>query len=406
MAPLAGNRSGSSSPERAMHFSKSNILRVDFERLDHLLNLAGEMVLQKTKLNRAVQLAEEKAGGEEWFELLAEAAQEVEKTTGELQETIMRVRMLPVRQLFQRFPRMVRDLAHRKGKEIDVTFEGEGTEIDKTVIDALSDPFMHLIRNAVDHGIELPDARRAKGKRPVGSIHLAARQEANHIVISVRDDGAGMDIGRILAKARDRGLIGADQALSEEEITALIFQPGFSTAETVTETSGRGVGLDVVRKVIADFNGLIEARTAAGEGSEFILKMPLTLAIIPALLVEVAGVIYAIPRSAVLESVKCEPGDVHAVDGSEVTSLRGSILTVKHLSRLLGMPDRDEQDGYLVIVGYAEKRVALKVDRLKGQQDVVIKSLGSYVGDTLGIAGATVLGDGRVVLIIDAARLV
>ncbi len=408
----AAKRSGSGAPADGgqavclgQGAAKTSVLRVDFERLDHLLNLTGELVIHKTKLNQIVKTIEDLVGAEEFFGELPGLAQAIEKTTGELQEAIMRVRMLPIRQVFQRFPRMVRDLAKQKGKDVELTVSGEDTEIDKTVIDALGDPLLHLIRNSIDHGIELPEVRRAAGKERTGNVHLSARQESSHIVIIVRDDGAGMKADRIRKKAVEKGLIAADQPLSSEEVYGLVFVPGFSTAEQVSETSGRGVGLDVVKNVISDFNGIIEVKSEAGLGTEFILKMPLTLAIIPALLVEVSGGLYAVPLSAVLESIKIPAVELHRVDGKEVVQLRGSVVPVKRLSQILDLPAEEQDHYYMVVLGRAEKRVGLIVDRLRGQQEIVIKALDEYLGDTFGVSGATILGDGSVVLIVDTAKI-
>jgi two-component system chemotaxis sensor kinase CheA len=398
-----GMRSG---PAPAPGATRSNVLRVDFERLDHLLNLTGELVIHKTKLNLLARQVEELAGADELFAELPRAAQLIEKTTAELQEAIMRVRMLPIRHVFQRFTRMVRDLAKQKGKEVTLSFSGEDTEIDKTVIDALGEPLIHLIRNSIDHGIELPGERLQKGKGPAGRIHLSAKQESSHIVISVEDDGGGMNAERIRSKAIEKGLITPDQVLAEDDVYGLVFQPGFSTVDQVTETSGRGVGLDVVRKVIGDFNGIIDVMSRPGLGTEFILKMPLTLAIIPALLVEVSRELYAVPLTAVLESVKVKAAEIHRVDGNEVVQLRGSVLRVKRLSRVLGLQDRDQPHYYMVVLGRAEKKTGLLVDRLRGQQEVVIKALDEYLGDVASFAGATILGDGGVVLIVDTARII
>ncbi len=392
-------------PEAAA-VGQTNTLRVDFERLDHLLNLTGELVIHKTKLNQIVKNLEDFVGAEEFFGELPGVAQQIDKTTAELQEAIMRVRMLPIKHVFQRFPRMVRDMAKQKGKEVELAFFGEETEIDKTVIDALGEPLIHLIRNSIDHGIEPPDERVRAGKPRAGSIHLSARQESSHIVISVNDDGAGMNAERIRQKAVEKGLISPEQQLTEQDTYNLIFLPGFSTVENVTETSGRGVGLDVVKKVISDFNGIIEVNSRAGLGTEFVLKMPLTLAIIPALLVETSGELYAIPLSAVIESVKIDPSEIHRVDGKEVVQLRGSVLHIKRLDNILGIPHKEQRRNYMVVLGRAEKRVGLIVDSLRGQQEVVIKALDDYLGETFGISGATILGDGRVVLIIDTARIV
>lgn len=402
-APQVDERASSSAVTGPV---KTNILRVDFERLDHLLNLAGELVIHKTKLNRIAKNVEEFVGGEEFFGDLPGVAQMIEKTTAELQDAIMRVRMLPIRNVFQRFPRMVRDLAKQKGKEVQLAFFGEDTEIDKTVIDALGDPILHLIRNSIDHGIEPPEIRLKADKQRAGNVHLSAKQESNHIVISVKDDGAGMDSDRIRKKAVEKGIISADQQLSEEDIYGLVFLPGFSTVEKVSETSGRGVGLDVVKKVIANFNGIIEVKSGPGLGTEFILKMPLTLAIIPALLVEASGGLFAIPLSAVLESVKVPAMELHRVDGKEVVQLRASVMPIKRLSQVLGLPRNEASWHYLVVLGRAEKRVGLIVDRLMGQQEVVIKALDDYLGDTFGVSGATILGDGQVVLIVDTAKII
>lgn len=385
--------------------ARTNVLRVDFERLDHLLNLTGELVIHKTKLNQLAKQVEELAGANELFAEFPRAAQMIEKTTAELQEAIMRVRMLPIRQVFLRFTRMVRDLAKQKGKEIELSFSGEDTEIDKTVIDALGEPLIHLIRNSIDHGIETPEERVTAGKDRMGRIHLSAKQESSYIVISIRDDGAGMNAKRIRLKAIEKGLIAQDHTLTDDEAYDLVFQPGFSTAEQVSETSGRGVGLDVVKKVIAEFNGIIEAKSAPGRGTEFILKMPLTLAIIPALLVEASGELYAVPLMAVLESVKIRTADIHQVDGQEVVQMRGSVIPIKRLSRVLGLPPTDRKFYYMVVLGRAEKKIGVLVDRLRGQQEVVIKALDDYFGDTSGMAGATILGDGSVVLIVDTAKI-
>jgi two-component system chemotaxis sensor kinase CheA len=402
-APKNESQAYSSAPAGPL---KTNILRVDFERLDHLLNLAGELVIHKTKLNQIAKNVEELVGGEEFFGDLPGVAQVIEKTTAELQDAIMRVRMLPVRHVFQRFPRMVRDLAKQKGKEVELTVSGEDTEIDKTVIDALGDPLLHLIRNSIDHGIEAPETRLHAHKQRAGKIHLSAKQESSYIVISVRDDGAGMNAERIRMKAIERGIVSANQQLSEEDIYGLVFLPGFSTVEKVSETSGRGVGLDVVKKVIANFNGIIEVKSEPGVGTEFILKMPLTLAIIPALLVEASGEQFAIPLSAVLESIKISAMELHRVDGKEVVQLRGSVLQIRRLSQVLGLPSHEGTWYYLVVLGRAEKRMGLIVDRLRGQQEVVIKTLDDYLGDTFGVSGATILGDGQVVLIVDTAKII
>ncbi|HAK60794.1 MAG TPA: chemotaxis protein CheA [Nitrospiraceae bacterium] len=409
-ARTRGRRNGSpegnaGDSQSAAPLVKSNILRVDFERLDHLLNLTGELVIHKTKLHQIAKQVEDLVGGEEFFGELPAVAQMIEKTSADLQEAIMRVRMLPIRQVFQRFPRMVRDLAKQKHKEVTLTFAGEETEIDKTVIDALGEPLLHLIRNSIDHGIEEPDVRAKNKKSRSGSIHLSAKQESNHIVITVKDDGGGMNESHIREKAIKKGVISRGQHLTQEDVFSLVFTPGFSTAAAVSETSGRGVGLDVVKKVVSDFNGIIEVTSDPGQGTEFILKMPLTLAIIPVLLVDVSGRSFAVPLSAVLESVKIHTSDIHKADGKEVVQIRDTLLPVKRLHETLGLPGNDQEINYMVVIGRAEKRMGILVGRLLGQQEIVIKALDDYLGDTVGISGATILGDGQVVLIVDTARI-
>jgi two-component system chemotaxis sensor kinase CheA len=301
----------------------------------------------------------------------------------------------------------VRDLARQQGKEIELILEGEGTRVDKAIIDEIGEPLVHLIRNSVDHGIEHPQVRVGRGKTPTGTILLSAAQESNHVVITIMDDGAGIDANRVREKAVARGLLRVDETLSDREAVQLIFSQGFSTAEAVTEVSGRGVGLDVVLKSIERLNGLVEVETVPEVGTKFIIQLPLTLAIISALLVEVGRRAYAIPLASVVESIKFDLRQVHRIHGRDALRIRDRIVPVLRLASHFGLPPApSDERQYAVILGRGEKRVALVVDRLQGQQEVVIKALDPAVsGGTATVAGATIMGDGRVVLILDVAAL-
>jgi two-component system chemotaxis sensor kinase CheA len=388
--------------------AKSSVVRVEFAQLDHLLNLVGELIIHRTKLQEmARHLAEETSQRVAARELLA-AVHQVAGVSQQLQETVMDVRMLPIRHVFERFPRLVRDLARETGKEIELILEGESTRIDKAIIDEIGEPLVHLVRNSVDHGIEPPAERVANGKTPTGTILLSATQESNHVVITIMDDGAGIDAAHVRSKAVERGLIKADEGLSDRDVVQLIFSQGFSTRESITEVSGRGVGLDVVLKSIERLNGLVEVETVPGVGTKFIIQLPLTLAIISALLVEVSGRTYAIPLGSVVESLKLRAGEVHTISGRETLRIRDRIVPLLRLARVFGLPEDEGPDAreYAVIIGRGDKRVGVVVNRLRGQQEVVIKALDPAVsGESVGMAGATIMGDGRVVLILDVASL-
>jgi two-component system chemotaxis sensor kinase CheA len=385
---------------------RSSTVRVDFAQLDELLNLVGELIIHRTKLQQlGRQLGEElesRASGRE----LIEAIQQVAGVSGQLQETVMDVRMLPIGHVFDRFPRMVRDLARAQGKEIEFIVEGEGTRVDKAIIDEIGEPLVHLVRNSIDHGIELPERRLASGKTRTGTILLSASQESNHVVITLMDDGTGIDVARVRRKALGVGLLRSDQNLSDREVVQLIFHHGFSTSATITEVSGRGVGLDVVLKSIERLNGLVEVETLPGVGSKFIIQLPLTLAIISVLLVESGTEVYAIPLASVIESLKVQPSDVHQINGRDTIRLRDRIVPLAHLRELFALDGTRGASQYAVILGRGEKRMGLVVDRLRGQQEVVIKGLDAVIsGAAFGLAGATIMGDGRVVLILDVATL-
>jgi two-component system chemotaxis sensor kinase CheA len=385
--------------------ARSNMVRVDFAQLDHLLNLVGELVIFRTKLHELGREIGEQLRGQDVGRELLDAVHQVAAVTTLLQETVMDIRMLPIRQVFERFPRMIRDLARDQGKEIELILEGEATRVDKAIIDEIGEPLVHLIRNSLDHGIEVPQVRIARGKTPTGTILLSAAQESNHIVITIMDDGAGIDTDRVRRKALERGLIRGDEALNDREAVQLIFSKGFSTADSVTDVSGRGVGLDVVLKSIERLNGLVEVETVPLVGTKFIIQLPLTLAIIAALLIEASGRTYALPLSAVVESIRFDPRQVHKINGRDAMRIRDSIVPLQRLSELFRLPEGPVVDHqYVVVLGRGEKRTAIVVDNLKGQQEVVIKALDA-AGSGFAVAGATIMGDGRVVLILDVAAL-
>ena len=393
--------------ENAFVSTRSNMVRVDFGQLDHLLNLVGELIIYRTKLHDLGRELAERLGDRTHGGDLLEAVHQVAAVSTQLQETVMDIRMLPIRHVFERFPRLVRDLARQQGKEIELILEGETTRIDKAIIDEIGEPLVHMIRNAVDHGIEAPDQRVARGKTPTGTILLSATQESNHVLITIMDDGSGIDASLVREKALARGLLRGDEQLSERELVQLVFAQGFSTSDTVSEISGRGVGLDVVLKSIERLNGLVEVETVPGVGTKFIIQLPLTLAIISALLVEVAGRTYAIPLGSVVESLKLRPHELHRIGGREALRIRERIVPVVRLAELFALADGAASPRqYVVILGRGDKRVGLIVDHLKGQQQVVIKALDPSVsGAGLGLAGATIMGDGRVVLILDVTSL-
>jgi two-component system chemotaxis sensor kinase CheA len=384
--------------------ARSSMVRVDFAKLDHLLNLVGELIVHRTKLNelaRQVADAAPAAGPE-----LLEAVRQVAGISTQLQESIMDVRMLPIRHVFERFPRLVRDLARQQGKQVELVLQGEDTRVDKAVIDEIGEPLVHLIRNAVDHGLEPPAVRVARGKPATGTLLLSAAQESSQVVITLVDDGSGIDAAGVRRRAVERGIVREDEALSDREAIQLIFTEGFSTARTVTDVSGRGVGLDVVVQSMERLNGLIEAETIPGAGTKFTLQLPLTLAIITVLMVEVGGALYALPSGAVVESLRFPRSEATRINGRDTLRVRDRLVPLLHLAELFGVEAPGGDETYAVIVGRGEKRLGLTVDRLRGQQDVVIKPLDPVVAEAVvGIAGATILGDGRVVLILDVASL-
>ena len=380
-------------------------IRVATEKVDRLVNLVGELVITQAMLAQAAQ----SAGGTGSEERMAVALLQLDRQTRELQERVMGIRMVPVEMVFSRFPRMVHELAKQMGKELDLVLEGQATELDKTFIEMLVDPMTHLVRNAVDHGIETREARAAAGKLSKGTITLRATSRGGHIHIEVKDDGHGLDPARILRKAIERGLLPPEARPTDEELFPLIFEPGFSTAEQVSDVSGRGVGMDVVRQNIRALGGRIDIASQLGRGSTFTLILPLTLAILDGLTVRVGAETFVFPLASVLESFQCLPGDIRTVKGDrEVISLRGEFIPVMRLQRILeGVGTAGSAEGrvLLVLVESEGKRAAMAVDELLGQQQVVIKSLETHYRRVEGISGATILGDGRVVLILDVQGL-
>lgn len=384
-------------------------IRVDVERLDELMNLVGELVLGRNRLLQIISGIVEKFEGEATSRELMDTVSQVEYLTSELQTVVMRARMLPIAKVFNKFPRMVRDLSREMNKEVDLFIYGEETEVDKSVIEYIHDPLVHIIRNAIDHGIESREERIKAGKPEKGKIILKAEHEGNYIVITVEDDGRGIDPNKIRRKAVEKNLITEQEAMSisDKDILNFIFIPGFSTADKVTSVSGRGVGLDVVKANITKLNGMIDVQSKLGFGTKFILKLPLTLAIIQGLLIGVCGEVFIIPLSSVIEVVRVKSNQVHSIKGKEMIRLRDSVLPLVRLERIfnLGSNGEGKENLYVVVLGLAEKKLGLVVDELIGQKEVVIKSLGSYLKNIKGIAGATILGDGTVRMIIDVAQI-
>ena len=452
-----------SAPAHAVQ--QGSILRVDSRRIDNLLNLVSEAVITKASFNQlAMQTSSElskfqsiesefKEKLHNLFDSIPEYMEQAKEGTssneirnaiiqeygflgtmfdeyegeikgitgkirsntqnlgtiaGDLQEGVMKIRMVPINQIFSRFPRVVRDLQKDLNKKIDLVIEGEETELDKSVVEDLLDPIMHCVRNSVDHGIETPEVRRAAGKPETGTVLLKASNEGNMIVIEIKDDGAGIDVEKVKAKAIEKGLIHPDKVITDQDAYQLIMQPGFSTADKISNISGRGVGLDVVKTMISNLKGNISIQSAKGKGTSFIIKLPLTLAIIQGLLVRVANQIYSIPIANVIESQRISYTEINHIDNYEIMNVRNEVISVLRLSRLFGLPETvsDDDSCYIVIVGSQEKKIGVMVDALIGEEDVVIKPLRDKFTSSPGIAGASILGDGSVSLIIDVSQLV
>jgi two-component system chemotaxis sensor kinase CheA len=395
----------------------SKTIRIDVARLDALLNLVGELVIDRTRLVQLGGSLYERFGEDRLVSDLQQTAMHIGRITDELQEQVMKSRMLPVESVFNRLPRVVRDVSAKLGKQLDFIIEGKDTELDRSVIEEIGDPLLHLIRNAVDHGIEPPDERLAVGKPPAGRLRLTARHADSFIVISLEDDGRGVNIDAVKRKAVERGVISQEQAdrMSETEAVQLIFAPGLTTAEELSDVSGRGVGMDVVRANVEKINGNVDVITQRGGGTTFTIRLPLTLAIVQALLVRVAGGIYALPIHSVTETLRIEEDQIHRVNHREAIQLRGTVLPLVSLRSIFGLeheapePDVGHDDNTRLVVAVHTnnaRQVGLMVDGLVGEQEIVIKPLGQLVGDVAGVSGAAILGDGSVALIVDVAALI
>lgn len=377
----------------------SKLIKVDVAHLDKLMNLVGELVINRGRLE---QIAE-RLGDRELLESLSTTS----RLMAELQDEIMQMRLTPVAEVFNKFPRMVRSLVRKEGKEVEFIMEGKEIEVDRTILDKLGDVLVHLLRNAIDHGIEPPEERERLGKPRAGKLELIAKRDRSHVVIIVRDDGKGIDPEKVKKKAIEKGLITPEQAaeMGDEEAINLIFLPGFSTAEKVTDVSGRGVGMDVVQDVIKALNGSISVKTEVGKGSTFTLKLPISMAIIQALLIKVKDETYAIPINNILETIEVKRRDLKTIGGKEVIVLRGEIIPLISLHELFNLEIPDVEDFPAIIVDFGAQKIALRVDELLHKKDIVIKSLGKGLSNLRGFAGATILGDGSVVLIIDINSL-
>ena len=450
-------------PATGTHIQQGSVLRVDSKRIDYLLNLVSETVITKAAFNQTasqmsdiqVQFQAIDAAYREkirrMFEQLPQYLEEIQtgvsikeiktnitqefgdvvnyfdtfesqlknlsvkfrsstqnlgRIAGELQEGVMKIRMVPINQIFSRFPRVVRDLQRDLNKKVNLVIEGEDTELDKTVIDDLLDPVMHCVRNSVDHGIETPEVRAAAGKPEEGTLLLKASNEGNQIIIDIADDGAGINVEKVKQKAISKGLIHPNKIISDQEAYQLIFMPGFSTADKISNVSGRGVGLDVVKTMIEKLNGTVSVTSEAGKGTKFSIRLPLTLAIIQGLLVRVGKEVYSIPIASVIESQRVKTEDISTIDNYEVLNVRNEVISILRLSRLFNIKETTQSDySFVVIVGSEEKKIGVMVDSLIGEEDVVIKPLRDQFTNSPGIAGASVLGDGSVSLIIDVRQL-
>lgn len=396
-------------PARKSAAAVEQTIRVDVKRLDHLMNLIGELVLAKNRLIKINDDVEERYEGEAFLEELNQVVSIVSLVTTDLQIAVMKTRMLPVGKVFNKFPRMIRDLSRELNKKIELVISGEETELDKSIVEEIGDPLVHIIRNSCDHGVEAPADRKAKGKEETGTIALKAYNEGNQIVIQIDDDGKGLDPEMLKEKSLEKGIITEKEAemMSDKEAYGLIFKPGFSTAAQVTNVSGRGVGMDVVKTNIEKLNGIIDIDSEVGKGTSMKLKIPLTLAIIQALLVGVQEEHYAIPLASVLETVRISTDEIYTVEGKSVMRLRNDVLSLVHIGDIFEVErilDASEH-AYVVVLGLGTSKIGLIVDTLVGQEEIVIKSLGEYLKGIDGIAGATIRGDGGVTLIVDVVAL-
>ncbi len=412
IAPAAAGPEGAPAASSAAASPRSSTtIRIDVARLDALLNLVGELVIDRTRLVQLGGALVNQFGDDRVLGDLQQTAMHIGRITDELQEQVMKSRMLPIESVFNRLPRVVRDVASKLGKQVDFIVDGKDTELDRSVIEEIGDPLLHLIRNGVDHGIEPPEERIAAGKPPVGRLRLWARHADSFIVISLEDDGRGINVDSVKRKAMDRGVITQEQAdrMSDDEAVQLIFAPGLSTAEQLSDVSGRGVGMDVVRSNVDKINGSVEVESRRGKGTTFTIRLPLTLAIVQALLVRVAGGTYALPIRSVTETLRVETDQVHQVNQREAIMLRDQVLPLVNLHNVFDLDANagaSDSSRLVVAVHTNTRQVGLMVDGLVGEQEIVIKPLGQLVGDIAGVSGAAILGDGSVALIVDVAALI
>ncbi|MDK2896251.1 MAG: two-component system, chemotaxis family, sensor kinase CheA [Candidatus Atribacteria bacterium] len=410
---IPGNKKGGISPLSSKRGLKKTV-RVDVERLDNLLNLVGELVIDRARLEDILSRLPEGEEETNFRGLLSDTTTHVGRVTNELQLEIMKARMLPLAEVFNRFPRMVRDLARNSGKEVDFLVEGEETELDRSLLEEITDPLIHLLRNAIDHGIESKEEREALGKPARGTILLRAYQEENSVIIMIRDDGRGISLDQVKQKALARGLVTPEELakMTDKEVIDFIFYPGFSTSSKVTDVSGRGVGMDIVKRNIERVNGQVLVETKEGQGSTFYLRLPLTLAIVRALLVRAGDATFAIPMTDIVEIEKVERKNTYWVNQVLTALFREKTLPLLRLQDLLQSRKATYQEGmeipetfYTIVVNTSRVLAGLVVDEIMGEQEIVIKSLGTYIGDIRGLGGATILGDGSISLILDVASL-
>ena len=399
----------SNTPAQSSASAVEQTIRVEVKRLDNLMNLIGELVLGKNRLLKIYDDVEERYEGEKFLEELNQVVSQLSLVTTDIQLAVMKTRMLPIAKVFNKFPRMVRDLSRELGKQIDLEISGEETELDKSIVEEIGDPLVHIIRNSCDHGIEDPKDRLAAGKPEKGVIELKAYNEGNHIVVVIVDDGKGIDALAVKMKALERGLITEREVdnMTDKEAFSLIFKPGFSMAKQVTNVSGRGVGMDVVKTNIEKLNGIIDIDSEVGRGTIMKLKIPLTLAIIQSLLVGSQEEFYAIPLASVKETVRVPVDDIYTIEGKNVLRLRDEVLSLVRLSDLFGVKQIFESGDqtYVVVINVADSKLGIIVDSLIGQEEIVIKSLGNYLQNIRGIAGGTIRGDGKVTLIVDVGMI-
>ncbi|HEX4427016.1 MAG TPA: chemotaxis protein CheA [Terriglobales bacterium] len=385
-----------------------NILRVDAERIDNVLNLVGELIIGKSMLQQALNEFAKRYPKEAIRGRFADAMGFQSRVLNDLQRSVMKVRMVPVEQLFRRFPRMVRDVSRLCGRKVELVISGQDTDVDKTLLDAIAEPLTHIVRNAISHGVETPEERERLNKPAHGTIRLDAYHQGNQLIVEIRDDGSGIDPEKVKARAMKQGIASAEEIarLSEAEVLDMVFRPGFSTAEEITEVSGRGVGLDVVRSVLYRLKGSVEIQTRIGEGTTFRLKLPLTLAIIKALLFRVEQRLYAIPLNAVAEIARANESDLHRVDNYEVLQLRNQVLPLIRMGRR-GTERTDHRAGkiFILVISFGERKLGLIVDAMEGEEELVIKTLDDQTVATDLVSGASILGDGRVVLIMNLAAI-